>query len=38
MMPRLLYIRKGINSCKLEVKGNIFSLFCYIIGRKERFI
>ena len=27
MMPRLLYIRKGINSCKLGVKGNIFSLF-----------
>ena len=27
MMPRLLYIRRGINSCKLEVKREFISLF-----------
>lgn len=27
MMLRLLYIRRGINSCKLEVKREFISLF-----------
>ena len=37
MMPRLLYIRKGINCCKLGVKGNIFSLFLLYNREKGEF-